>query len=989
MGSRDLHRSLTVAVRSCLLHERNEVSMRSSTSLAVIAALLAAFCPTAALADPPVEPAPAPAPVDAASDEPDPARPAPSGKGVVWGVITGTASKEPLLDATVSVVGTKQKATADIDGRFRLELSPGAHELRIWYEGHQARRIQSLTVVAGAILRVNVALDPDKATVEEVVEVEVTPDRASASAQLALRRNSAQVGDAVSAQEIARSPDRNAADAAKRVVGATVVEGKYVFVRGLGDRYSNSLLNGTPLPSPEPDRQAIPLDLFPSIILSDITVAKTFTPDIPGDFAGGSVRINTRELPDHFIFQATLSAGLNTQSTFADRKSYAGSSSDWLGIDGGARAFPGEVPDYKIGRAGSKPDGSTITLQELARYGRKMNSPMATTQSLNLPNLSGSAVVGDTLRFGVSQELGYTAALTYGRKFSRRPDEIIRTYDPDPDTPTTLLLRNDYRAETGLDQVSWGGYGTATYKPSKGHKIVFTGLHSRSSDNEARQIDGFNAEGGNDLRDTRLRFVSRSLTFTQLAGTHKIEAADGAVLDWNLALSYATSDEPDTRETIYTRDAGTGVYVWDTGSLSGSHFFGKQRETSYGGGLSWTQPLRKGELFTKLRAGGLFGIKARSFESRRFRYLKNRDADLAVFNQGPDKLFTDQNVGPALELQEDTRPNDAYTAGQNIFSGYVMVDSWLASRLRVILGARVEASQQNIDSFDPFAVELEHVLTELNPTDFLPSVSVVFKTTRDSNLRVSATRTVARPQLRELSPFVFTDYFGAREITGNPDLRRTSIYNGDVRYELFPAAGEVVAVSGFYKQFYDPIETTILPTSQGIVSYQNAKGARMVGAEIEARKGLGFISPVVADLGLLANLTLVYSRVELEATLGAQQTNQVRPLAGQSPYVVNAGLDYNNEATGTRARVLYNVFGPRIAQVGAQRRPDVYEDPRHQIDVTAAQRVAKHVELKIAAENITNAPVRMSQGKSTAGEANIVSEYRLGATCTLSATVTN
>ena len=969
--------------------------MRRDWTLAVATALLAALCSRVALAEPqPPAPATPAAPAaladdEAASDEPDPGRAAPTGKGVVWGVITDTTSKEPLLDATVSVVGTRQKATADLDGRFRLELSPGAHELRIWYEGHQARRIQAITVVAGAVQRVNVTLDPDKATIEEVVEVEVTPDRASPNAQLALRRSATSVGDAVSAQEIARSPDRNAADAAKRIVGATVVEGKYVVVRGLGDRYSNSLLNGTPLPSPEPDRQAVPLDLFPSLILSDITVAKTFTPDIPGDFAGGSVRINTRELPDHFIFQATLSAGLNTQSTFADRLSYTGSSTDWLGIDSGARAFPGEVPDYKITRLGARPDGGTITLEELTFYGRKINSPMNTTQTVNLPNLSGSAVIGDTLRFGVAQELGYTVALTYGRKLSRRSGEILRTFDPDPFDPTILITRNDYTAETGLDQVSWGGYGTAAYKPTRNHKIVFTGLHSRSSEKEGRVIEGFNAEGENDIRDTRLRFVSRSLTFTQLAGTHKLEAADGAVVDWYLALSHATSDEPDTRETIYTRDAGTGIYSFDTGALSGSHFFGKQDETSYGGGFNWTQPLRKGDLFTRVRAGGLFGIKSRTFDSRRFRYTKTRDADLAVFEQGPDKLFVNQNIGPSLEVQEDTRPNDAYTAGQNVYAGYVMVDSWLASRLRVILGARVEASRQNIDSFDPFAVTLEHVLTELNPTDFLPSVSFVIKASKDANVRISATRTVARPQLRELSPFVFTDYFGAREITGNPDLKGTSIYNGDVRFELFPAAGEVVAVSGFYKQFYDPIETTIIPTNQGIVSYQNAKGARMVGAELEARKGLGFISPVVKDLGVLANLTLVYSRVELDATLGAQQTNQVRPLAGQSPYVVNAGLDYSNETSGMRARILYNVFGPRIAQVGSQRRPDVHEDPRHQIDITVAQRVGKHVDLKLAAENITDAPVRMSQGESAAGEANIVNEYRLGSTFTLGATITN
>ena len=958
--------------------------MRRYSTLAMATALLGAICPAIAFADPPPV-------VEAASDEPDPARPAPAGKGVVWGVITDTASKEPLLDATVSVVGTTQKATADLDGRFRLELSPGTHEVRIWYEGHQARRIQALTVVAGAVQRVDVGLDPDKATVEEVVEVEVTPDRASPTAQLALRRNSASVGDAVSAQEIARSPDRNAADAAKRVVGATVVGGKYVFVRGLGDRYSNSLLNGTPLPSPEPDRQAVPLDLFPAIILSDITVAKTFTPDMPGDFAGGSVRINTRELPDHFIFQATFSAGLNTQSTFADRLSYSGSSTDWLGIDSGARGFPKDVPDYKIIRLGAKPDGSTITPDELTRYGRKMNSPMSSTKTVSLPNMTGSVVVGDTLRFGVAQELGYTVALTYGRRFSRRTGEIIRNYVENVEAPGTLAVFNDYTAETGLDQVSWGGYATATYKPGKNHKIVFTGLHSRSSDNEVRQIEGF-VDEGYDLRDTRLRFVSRSLTFGQLAGTHKIEAAGGAILDWNVALSNATSDEPDTRETIYGRDQGTGIYGWRTGSLSGSHFFGEQGETSHGGGLNWTQPLRGGDLFTKLRIGGLFSRKARTFASRRFRYIQTPGADPGeAFNQPSDQLFSSQNIGPVLQLREDTRPNDAYTANQDIYSGYMMVDSWLASRLRLILGARVEASQQNIDSFAPQAATAdEHVKTELNPTDFLPSVSVVVKTTKDSNLRFSATRTVARPQLRELSPFLFTDYFGARDIFGNPDLKRTSIYNGDVRFELFPAAGEVVAVSGFFKQFYDPIETIIFTgSSSGTISYQNAKGAKTVGAEFEARKGLGFISPAVKDLGILANLTLVYSRVELDAAAGGAQTNQVRPLAGQSPYVVNAGLDYGNETTGTRARILYNVSGPRIAQVGFAPLPDVYEQPRHQLDITAAQRVGKHVDLKIGAENLTNSPVKFTQGKTATGEATSVNEYKLGATFTLSATITN
>lgn len=954
--------------------------MKRSMTRAALAALLVSLASKGALAQTP----PAP-PAEIESDSPDPARPAPAGKGVVWGVITDAQSKEPLIEAAVTLDGSKKTIRADIDGRYRLELSPGTHALRVWYEGHKARKVQNITVVAGAVGRVDVTLDPDK-VVDEVVLVEVTPERASAETQLLLRRNAAQVGDAVSAQEIAKTPDRNAADAARRVVGASVVGSKYVFVRGLGDRYTNALLNGTPLPSPEPDRQAIPLDLFPSIVLSDLTITKTFTPDMPGDFTGGSVRINTRELPEKFLFSATLSAGFNTQTTFAERPSYAGSRLDWLGIDGGARAFPKEIPDYKIVRLGPKPDGGTISSDEIAYYGKKMNSPMATTRSASFPNLSGNVVVGDTFSLGKGQELGFIAALSYGRKFLRKKDEILRTFTVDPGLPGTLIQRNDYRAETGLDQVSWGGYGTVTYKPAKNHKVVLTGFHSRSADNETREIEGFSEERGGNLRDQRLRFQSRSLSFGQLQGTHLLSALDDAVIDWNLSLSHAASDEPDTRETVYVLDGETGKYAWDAGTLSGSHFFATQRERAYGGGLDWTQALIKGDRPTKLRAGGLFSRRSRSFDARRFRYLPKGGVDPEVFNGAPDELFTTKNIGSALVLEEYTRPNDAYTADQNITSGYLLADTFLHPRVRVIGGARVESSHQGIDSFDPFAAELAHVVTSLDTTDLLPSFNVVIKTTQASNLRLSATRTVARPQLRELSPFVFTDYFGAREIFGNPALRRTSVYNGDVRFELFPAPGEVLALSLFYKQFYDPIEQIILPSNQGVISFQNAKGARAFGAEIEARKGLGFLSPVIADLGVLANVTLVHSRVELDGSGVSVQTNDRRALAGQSPYVINAGLDYGSEKTGTRARVLYNVFGPRIAQVGALGLPDVFEMPRHQLDLTAAQRIGKHLDLKLSAENLTNAPVRFTQGKNAAGGANAVNEYKLGATFTLGLT---
>lgn len=914
--------------------------------------------------------------------------PAHPSRGVVWGVVTEEGSGEPVLDATVIVVGTPHKATTDVDGRYRLELPPGTYELRVWYELHEARRVQNVHVSAGQVARVDVALRADRAA-EDVVEVEAAPDRGSAAAQLVVRKNAAAVSDAVSAQEIARTPDRNAAEAARRVVGATVVGGRYVYVRGLGERYTNALLNGAPLPSAEPDRQAVPLDLFPAVLLSDVTVAKTFTPDMPGDFAGGSVRIGTRELPETLLLQGTLTAGFNTQTTFAERLSYRGSSLDWLGIDAGARALPESIPDYKVVRLGPKPGGGTISREEITAHGRAINAYMSTTRTVSPPSGSGSVVIGDTFRLGGDARLGVSGALTYGRKFSRRADQILRTFAPDalePGGPPRML--NDYRAETGLDQVGWGGLLATTYVPARDHRLMLAGLHSRSSENEAREIRGDNEERAAAIRDTRLRFTTRSLSLVQVAGEHVVRPLGGGTLAWDASVSLATSDEPDTRENVYVRDEGSGVYSWDRGTLSGSHTFLDQEESQYGGGLGWTQPITDDrDAPSLLRGGVLLSFRERSFEARRFRFMPRQGVDPAVFREPPDRLFSSENIGTALELEETTQDTDAYAAEHRIVAGYLMADARPWRRLRIVTGGRLEVSSQTIEAFDPVVPDAPSERGELTTADFLPSLSVTFATTASSNLRLSLSRTVARPQLRELAPVAYTDYFGAREELGNPDLRRTAIYNADLRFEVFPGPGEVLAVSAFYKHFLDPIETIIVPVGRGVVSYANADSARNAGVEIEAKKSLGFLAKAVEPLSVFVNATFVHSRVEIgRGGEGGVQTNDERPLAGQSPFVVNAGLDWSHPGTGTRVTLLYNVFGRRIDEVGAKDLPDTYEQPRHVLDLTAAQRIGRHVDVKATVENLLDATVLFTVGEE-ADEDRAVDRYTLGRTFTLGVTV--
>ena len=898
--------------------------------------------------------------------------------GTLEGTVKGIdGKKEPLIEAIVYVVGKKMQTTTDEEGRFKLTLPPGTYELRVVYELYKAQRVRNVVVVAGESAKVAVELAPDTKAVETEQTVEADPVRSNTATQLVLRRNAATATDSVGAQEVSKTPDRNAADATRRVVGASVVDGRYIYVRGLGERYTNALLNGVPLPSPEPDRQAVPLDMFPTLVLSDVTIHKTFSPDMPGDFAGGSVQVHTRDMPTKFSLQVMLTGGFNTDSTFRNRLSYEGGSLDWLGIDSGGRAFPSDFPKSRIERV--LPDGSLN--KNLDAYGRTLMRSMGTSRSLNVPNHGVSLVVGDTFDLGKGHKLGYQLATSYNRKFLLKTGEIARTYTVDLDKPGALRLLNDYSIETGTDLVNWSGFGSVTWAMPN-HTISATGLYTHGSENEARAISGFNEERRSDISDTRLRFMSRAMSMTAVRGEHDVKKANDAKLTWHLSLANASMREPDTREMIYTRDQRLG-YDWTEATLSGSHFFADQSERTTNVAVNWQQPISSSKAVPKfLKFGTMLTFRTRQFDSRRFRYVRVPGADPNAFQKPAEELFRPENVGTLLELTEYTRPNDAYDASNQVVAGYILSDVWLHPRWRLVLGERIERGVQTMESFDPFAPVASRTTTELARTDLLPSAALLFKTTETSNLRLSVSRTVARPQLRELAPFAFTDYFGAREILGNPNLDRTNILNGDMRFEWFPGGTDVIAVSTFVKQFTKPIEPIIIPTSRGVISFANADGATNLGIELEARKSLTFLHPSLRGLSVLANLTLVRSRVSIDPNKGVQ-TSTERPMAGQSPYIVNAAIDYEHDKAGFRVRVLYNVFGKRIAQVGSEQLPDTYEAPRHQLDATIMKQLGRGFELRLLGENLLNAPVRMTQGVDRNGDDNEVSSYRLGATVSM------
>lgn len=872
--------------------------------------------------------------------------------GVVTGLLTDAKTGEEIIDGQCAVAGTKTAVVTDADGRFVLKLPPGSYQIRCFFEGYLTKRVDGVVVAAGKTVKLAVGLERDEkkaAAVEEVV-VEVDPDRTTPATQMLLRKNSANASDAVSAKDIQRTPDRNAADATKRVVGTTVVDGRFVYVRGLGDRYTNSLLNGTPLPSPEPDLQAIPLDIFPVGVLSDITIYKTFTPDLPADFAGGSVRIQTRAFPTKFFFAFNLTAGANDQTTFRDRTGYAGSRTDYLGYDSGARGLQGWFPGFASGSPA-----------EMDAYGRSLSQkPRVLGPQLTGPNWGFSATLGDTITV-LGNPLGFITSIGYGRRWSYR-NETQRTYEFGEGDK--LVPRVDYAGTRSTSMATLSGLVGLGYQIGQHHRFTLTGLYSGNGEDDVLQLRGLSRNDDAYVEVTRARWVERRLGFLQLLGEHKFPAMANALVKWNAFLGVASRGEPNNVQSVYQRPSGSPDEPLTARSLDGlTHFYSDQTEVMKGGGLDFSQPLSRAEDAPKIKAGGLFTHRSRDFSARRFQWLFLSKPGLYDWLQTPSgRILNESTIGSYARLKENTRASDVYTATQGVYAGYVMGDVPIG-RLRFVGGARFEYTNLRILSHDDLETGNPETRDGYEKLDALPSLGVVYKLSDAMNLRASVTQTVARPQFREVARFDYTDYFNALPAVGNPAIKRTRITNFDLRWEFFPAADEVLAASVFYKDFQDPIESAFVLSSSTLTRKpQNAKSARNLGVELEARKRLGFLAPWMSGFTVLANLTLVSSRVVIADDQKGVATNLERPLAGQSPWVVNAALDWTSKDERTRARVSYNVFGKRIDAVGALRLPDTYEMPRNVVDVSVSQKLSPALDAKLSVENALDAPYVFKTG---------------------------
>ncbi len=894
------------------------------------------------------------------------------------GKVTDKDSGEELIGASVVIVGTTLGTKTNIDGEFTLNVKPGKIDLRVSYVGYQTRTVKGIEVKAGQTNRVDIQLKAEAAQAEEIV-VQAEISNATESALLTQQRKSLVVQDAISAELIKKTPDSDAGETVKRVTGVSLVGGKYVFVRGLGERYSNARLNGVTIPSPEPEKKIVPFDLIPANMIENIITIKTFMPDQPGTFGGGLVDIKTKEFPDQFVLSFSSSMGFNTQTHFKnDIPNYPGGRLDFLGIDDGTRNLPAGLPNLRLRSA---------TVEDQATVARLLGNNFQPGRGSYFPNTGLSIAVADQISIG-SIPFGYIASAGYS---SDAVFKKVKFFFPSLETiqkgGEPLYEYPD--AKIASYNVSWGTLLNFTSRLNDNNKLALKTTYNRTMEDETFEAIGTkNLANAGRVKATRLRFVERQLFSSQLSGNHYLNWLGKSEFNWITAYSTAVRNEPDNRETAFIEefervDGGEGYgFSFDNSAGRNLRFFADLDDRVIESKADLTVPFNFfNGIKSKVKLGGLYNVKNREFSARRFVYQTGTDFQ-RIRDRAPNTVLSEAFVREGLTvIQDQTLNQDTYTADENVVAGYLMTELPLTQKLRLVGGIRLENNRFSIESLNQTN---EKLFQEFDALNVLPSVNFILSPNEEINFRASFSQTIANPELRELAPFRFDDY--RTSTIGNPFLVQTTLQNYDFRAEWFPRLGELIAFSFFFKNLNNPLERVSLAptvTNQGNVLQNttiNAKSATNFGVELEVRKRLDAIALLLKDFSIGVNVTLNRSKATLldtipiyDAQTGGRLpilrqtfTSTERPLQGQSPYIVNVKLDYNNPESGFSAILLYNIVGRRIYAVGGGGLPDTYEEPRNQLDFSLTKTLfVPNFSAKLNIKNILNDRFLFTAGEFT------------------------
>jgi outer membrane receptor protein involved in Fe transport len=872
-------------------------------------------------------------------------------KGTVSGTVFDAQTSRPIIGVKIYVDGqTGDGYSTGTDGTYRLELSPGAYTLKFTSEQYLDVTLTGVQIKAGESADGSTIMTSRGMTTTVEVAESVSAVTATAEAMLSERKLAAQVSDSISHEEMKKSTASDAARALEKVTGVSVVEGGYVYVRGLGERYSATMLNNAMVPTTEAERRVVPLDLFPAAMIDNIRILKTYTPDLPGEFSGGLVQMTTVEFPAKKMFQVSMSTGFNDRTTFGRFASYPGGSLDRFGFDNGSRTLPSAIPTTRRVSIGSD------SRQQLADYAKSFSDNWEPVYNDSMrPSQTYSLVGGGTFgRFGV------VAALTFTNKPQYQQEQ--QTYYRRVGVGGTIAPYSDYPEFNQYNEtIRLGGVLNAAVRLNNNHKLLFRNTLTRDSDKEARDFSGFDNNQGGVIASERLRWVERRLVSTGVEGDHALPKLRDMLFKWQFTYSTSGRNEPDMREVLRSeQDDGRFAYL-NIGN-SGQRFFDQFTDRIYEPQAELSQPFFKGKLTGIWKVGFRASIRNRNFDARRLRFQLQNPQQVDVYAPS-NELFAASNLRPgAFELREESRGTDRYDADMTIYGGYGLIDFGIGPRWRFVTGVRIEDADINVITKDPFVPNTPYVANLAN-RDPLPSFNAIYALTPRQNLRFTYSQTVSRPDFRELSPFEFTNVQGGFNVAGNPNLRRAKINNYDARWEWFLGGNQLVAASFFVKDFTDPIESTVQPTTDLRSSFLNAKSAVNRGVEFETRKDLGSIHHSLRDFGVQGNFTFVDSNVTIRPEDQGILTSLSRPLAGQSRYIFNIITEWTKPKLRSQARFYVNSVSRRLSDVGAIGLPDIYQERNTFLDFVYQYALVEsgRATIRFNAENLGDNKYRWTQ----------------------------
>ena len=903
--------------------------------------------------------------------------------GVIRGTVKDAATDEDIIGATVRIDGTTMGAATDVNGFFSISKVPvGKKKILITYVSYKVKEVE-VTVEADKVLEINTVLEEDKVVLQEV---KVTASRLTNTevSLISEIKASQMVVNGISAQQIAKTLDRDAAQVVKRVPGITIVGERFINIRGLNQRYNNVMLHNAFTPSMETDVKSFSFDIIPSSQIDRLLIYKSPSAELPGEFAGGLVKIFTKNIPDKNSLVLDYGTSVRQGTTFGDFYQPNQGKNYWTGFNNGyydlPQFFPSNINVFLNNPA------------QLESTGRSLRNEWTTNKTTATPD-QRFGLTGN-YKFNIGRiKVGNVTALNYS------------------DSRTNFLIdRNDFNANINNTQspiyffkdsqysrnIRVGLIHNWAFRFNDNHSIELKNLFNQMSNSNYTQRGGRAIEANYNPDNQSFNQVYRGIYTGQITGKHTFLKGK-TVIDWVGGYNRSNREQPDYRRYRSDVDLTNGsktIYV-PIGTAQAFYlgrWFSEMKETSYTGAVNLTQKiaLSKAEnTEIEVKAGLFYENKDRSFNGRNIGYVRGNNFSGELFTGSVTNLFNNINSTTGIRIDEQTNPNDSYTAGNKLLAYYANANIPLGKKLNIIAGARVEDNTQSLQSAFLGGAKV----SVRNPvTSVLPSANLSYNFSEKMLVRAAYGQTINRPEFRELAPFSFYDFDFNVVYEGYTGLKVSTVNNFDVRWELYPTPSEIVSVAAFYKNFRNPIELEVEAGSGSLGAktfiYQNAQNAKSAGLELEVRKGLASLSnsPVLEKMSLLFNAALIYSKVQLRE--GAEGQSNNRPLQGQSPYILNVGLNYNNTDKDFQVNLLYNVIGKRIFAIGFEGYPDLYEMPRNVVDLTFSKGFKDRWVIKGGVTDIFNQAALILQdgnqdGKFDRKTDEVMQSYKPGSLVTL------